>query len=509
MSEYQADNRRIAKNTLFLYFRMAIMMLISIYSSRVILRSLGVVDFGIESVVAGFVSLFSFLNSSLTASIQRFVNFKKAQDGIKGVQDVFCVSVVTQILLAVVFALLLESVGSWYIQHKLVVPPERLDAAFFIFHLTVLSSIVVILEVPFSAIVISYERMNVYAYVSILNAVLRLVAALSIPLFAYDRLMVYGIMLLVISIIESSIYVIYTRVNFKEVFGKFKVEKPLFKDMMSFSGWNMFGAFSFIIKDQGINMILNWFFGPVVNAARGVSMQISSGLKNFVPGVFTAARPQLVEAYAQQNQERVNSIFYSCSKLCFLVLFLVALPVACEIDYILKIWLADNVPQYTNVFTVWILAIALVDILNTPVSMVVLATGKVKVFNLASSLIGFAALPIAYFALKTGAEPQSVYICVFGISALIQLVSLILLQIIANIRLSEYFTKIVLPLGLVMTLSIPLGILSIHLMSPSFLRLVITTAVTMSCVAGASYLFALNASEKMLVKKAIAKIIRR
>ena len=502
MSQTTGSNL-IARNTAFLYIRMVVVMCVSIYTSRVVLQTLGVVDYGIYNVVAGFVALFAFLNSSFNASIQRFYNFEKGTNGDDGVTKVYNTSLCIQALLAVVVLLVAETIGLWYVHHMLVVPAERFYSAVWVYHLSVFQMLIVVLQVPYSAAIVADERMDFYAWMSIFDVVGRLAIVFFLPMLPADKLIMYAILSTTITSVGFLIYYIYSKAKIVQLKFRPVFEKLLFTSMLSFSGWNILGALSVTLRNQGVNVILNWFFGPVVNAARAVSFQIQAALLGFSNNITTAARPQLVESYAIGNIERSKNIMFGLSKVCFLVLFVLVLPISIEINYVLRIWLGDAVPEYSNIFTILILITALIDITNTPVSMIVLATGNNAKLNVASSVIGLLLLPLSFVILKFGSSPVSVYILTIVVSFSIQLSSLLVMRRIVGISLKKYLYDVVIPLAIIVVLS-PILPLSVHfIMEESFLRLIIVTIVAVISVLTFSYQFGLNISEKSLAKNFI------
>ena len=397
MSDNSNKNKRIVKNTVFLYIRMALVLVVSLYTSKVILNTLGVQDYGIYNIVAGFVSMFGFLNASITACIQRYYNYEIGRNGDDGLGRVFTMSCLIECIIAFVVLLLLETFGVWYINNKLVVPDYKLFAANILFQLSCIQMTLVMFQAPFSGAILAKEKMDYYAAVGIIDVFLKLLIVIILPYLLYDSLIVFGCLMTFISIVDFFLYYIYA----KREFAKLRLLRfwdcELFKSMLSFSGWNVFGAVAMVARTQGLNLILNLFFGPVVNAARGVSIQVQGALMGFIGNISMAVRPQIVESYAIGNINRSRDIMFSISKICFLFLFIMALPVCLNIDIILKFWLGDKVPEYTNVFSVLILCTALIDTLNTPITMLIMATGKVKKYCLYTSICGLLVLPVAYF----------------------------------------------------------------------------------------------------------------
>lgn len=499
MSDQSANNKRIAKNTAFLYVRMILVLLVSLVTTRIVLKALGVVDYGIYNVVAGFVSMFSFLNTSMSNGIQRFYNFRLGADDEDSVTDVYNTALQIQGLLAIIILILLETVGVWYMHTQMVIPAERMDTAMWVFQFSVLSMIFVILQIPYSAAIMAYERMDYYAYVSIFDVIAKLIIAYLLMTANYDRLWLYGFLNLMTSIISFGMYLVYSKLHFKHLKIKLKYYKEYFKPMLSFSGWNVFGSFAYMIKGQGLNMLLNVFFGPVVNAARGVSNMIMSAIQGFQGNIVVAFRPQLVKSYSAGEYSRVKKLFYSLSKISYLMLAMLSIPVMMELDYILGLWLGDVVPEYTKSFTVLVLANMVISSLNTPVSQVVHATGEMKNYQIATSLVVCGILPVSWVFLKLGYDPNSVYVISLMMTIVNQVVCNIYLKRIFPYSLSEYLKKVILPC-VVYTLLAPIAPFTLVLMLPSsFIRLMVVGAVSVLASLLIAYVVVLNQSEKSLI----------
>lgn len=512
MQGVSQNNNRIAKNTLFLYIRMAFVLVVSLYTSRVVLRTLGVEDFGVFNVVAGFVSLFSFLNTALASGIQRFYNYELGSRGDEGVRQVYRASILIQFILAAVVFILVELIGIWYIDNKLVISPDRLDAARLVFHFSVFSLLIVIIQIPFSAAILAYERMDYYAIVGIAEVLLKLGIVFALPYLPYDKLVVYAILLLLIHLLDFILYYGYVKMKLPvcKLYKRDKVQRSLVRSMLGFSGWHVFGTFASVMREQGINMILNLFFGPIVNAARGISYQIQSALTGFVQNITMAARPQMVQAYAQDNIHRTLSLMYSVSKICFIALYIMVLPLSYEINYVLGLWLGtEAVPDNTGVFTIIILAIALVDVLNTPISMVVHATGKMRNYQVISSLLSLLSLPVAYYVLKMGAPAVAAFFICLVFRAINQVVCVLILKTIVKISLNDYFKKVILPLLSLIAVTSWMPLIPTSFLSYGFGRLVITTLISIFTVSLFSYFVCLNTTEKQMVKGYYKSIVRR
>lgn len=499
INNINAGNKRIAKNTLFLYIRNFFILIINLYTSRVILNTLGVSDYGIYNVVAGFVSMFGFLNASLTACIQRFYNFVAGQDGWEKVRKVYENAIYIQVTLALIIIIIAETFGVWYLNNHLVIPVERLDAANVLFQFVIISLVLVVLQVPFSSAVMAHEKMNYYASIGVLEVILKLVAVISLPLFSCDRLSLYGLLITTISFISFICYFIYSHRKFPEIRFSFSFDYPLFCKMLDITGWSVFGSFAQVMKGQGLNVILNLFFGPVVNAARGVSYQVKSAVMSFVQNITVAARPQLVEAYSLGDYSRSIGLMNMLSKVCYYLLYMMMLPIVMEIDYILRLWLGDGIPMYTNTFTIIILIIALVDVLNTPVSMIIYASGDVKKYNIVTSFIGLSVLPIAYGLLYFFNEPVLAFWTSFAISVLIQLSSIIILKSITSFKISSYIKTVIFPL-LVFTFFPLLPSLVIHLvMDESLAKFIVQLAASIIFSSLGFFAICLKQEERRLV----------
>lgn len=509
MPDNSSNNKRIAKNTLFLYLRMILVLVVSLYTTRVVLNALGAVDYGIHNVVAGFVTMFAFLNTSMSNGIQRFYNFKLGKEGEEALTQVYNTAVLIQGILAVVVVILLETVGLWYLETKMVIPIERMPTARWIYQFSVLSLVLVIMQIPYSAAIMAHERMNYYAYVSIIDVGLKLAVALWIPHARHDKLLVYGAYIMVVHIVNFLLYFVYSKYNFKSIKLQRGFHKDLFKDMLSFSGWNVLGTFAYMLKNQGLNVLLNAFFGPVVNAARGISATISGAIYGFQGNIVTAFRPQTVQSYAAGNHSRVKSLMFSLSKISYLMLFMLSMPVIIELPYILQLWLGDAVPDYTVPFTMLILINMVIGGLNTPVTQVIHATGRIRNYQIGTSLVMCSILPISWLFLKAGGNPITVYIVSLCITCINQVVCMLILRQEFPYSIKDYLKSIILPCFLVSLVSVIIPIVLHYTMASSFIRLVLVAITGVGGVILSAYYFALNAYEKGMIGDFVKKFLKR
>ncbi|MBR3608620.1 MAG: hypothetical protein IKL50_01890 [Bacteroidales bacterium] len=502
-----AGNKRIAKNSLYMTMRMVVVMFITFYTSRVILEVLGVVDYGVYNVVAGFVTMFGFFNSSISNGIQRFYNFELGKSGVEGACRVYNMAFLIQILLAVIIVIPTEIIGTWYLHNKMVIPEERMFAAEWIFQLSLVTFVLHIMQVPYTAAVMAHERMNFYAVISVLDVVIKLVGVIIIPYLKGDALIIYGVIMAVVALFNLLIYIWYSKHNFEEI----KIEKvfrpTLFKDMISFSGWNVFGTLGQMLKDQGVNLILNFFFGPVVNAARGIANQANGGLQSFVTNITIPVRPQVVQSYAQGNIHRSLNLTYTISKASCYFLLLMAIPILLEIDYILHIWLGDNIPQYTPIFVIIIVLNSFISNLNSAVSAIVHATGRMKVYQLCGGGISFISIVFVYIAMLIWDIPSMALIVILGLDVVRQVIALAVLRsIVKDFSMNRYCKDVIIPLIAVSLLSLIFPLLVHHIMDEGFLRLSVVLIVSTISILLSIYIVGLNNNEKNLVNQLLKNI---
>lgn len=502
-------NTTLAKNAIFLSIRMVFVMFVSLYTSRVFLHALGVEDFGINNVVCGFVAMFSFLNTSLANGIQRFYNSEMSTSGEDGVKLVYNSALLIQGAIAILVVILLETIGVWYIDNKMVIPTERFSTAMWIYQFSVVSSALVIMQTPYSAAVMAYEKMNYYAIVGIVDVLLKLALALIIPYVSGDHLLFYGAMMLVITLLSFIMYVGYAKIKFIALKLKWNVQQDLLKQMITFSSWNFFGTFACMIREQGLNMVLNLFFGPVVNAARGIAYQVSSALQGFVSNISVAAKPQMVSSFVEGNAERTMRLMYSMSKLSFFILYIMAVPVCLEIDYILHLWLGDVVPEHTANFVVLVILTNFMNNLNAPLSNVVYATGKMRNYEVTFSVINILIIPAAYIALMLGCPPEAAFISYFVMTVFVQVGCLCVLRKIVHISLLEYFLRLCCPLLVFSLVAFPFPYIVWSIMHIGFLRVVCVTGITFVVGLIAFYWTCLNGKEKTYVEGFLCNLKRK
>lgn len=404
---HQTSNARVAKNTVFLYFRTLLIIGIGLYISRAILQALGVEDFGIYNVVGGIVLMFSFINSGMVASTQRFISYELGRNDAIRLRQVFSMAVSVHLLLALIILVLAETIGLWFLNTHMNIAPERLYAANWVYQCSIFAFIVIVLTVPYSASIVAHEHMKAFAYGSVLDYVLRLLAVLLLPFVPHDKLIVYSISILLVTVITRLGYVIYCRYHFSECSYLFSRDKSLFMEMFSFAGWSFIGNLGFSVKDQGINILINLFFGAAVNAARGIAYQVSTVVSSFMANFQMAINPQITKRYASGETDSMLRLVFASAKYSFFLLMIIVIPFWIRAPYVLELWLG-NVPDYTVAFLRLVLIMLLVDSMANPLLEAMQATGKIRNFQLVVAIIMLSNLPLSYCILKLGADAYSV-----------------------------------------------------------------------------------------------------
>lgn len=504
------ENKRIARNATFLYLRMIVALIVNLYTSRVLLNALGVEDYGVYNIVAGFVSLFGFLNSTLSSSAQRFYNYEGTIKGANGVQNIYVTSLLTHSVIALVILVILETVGLWYVNNIMVVPNNRLLATNILFQMSTFSMILMMMQIPYSGIVMAKERMDFFALVSLADVFLKLLVALIVSWSDYDNLVVYGALLALVSVFDISMYICYCKKNFPEIRLKRNIDKYVLKSMLSFSGWNIIGTFAFMMKGQGENMLLNYFFGPIINAARGIAYQVNGAISSFSSNIFTAFGPQIVSSYADGEYGRIKKIMFAESKICFSLIALLMVPTSFEMDFFLRLWLGELVPEHTSLFAILVLIDSLICTLNTPCTQIIQATGNIKYYQIGSSIVNICLLLFSWVLLLFGFSAKSIFIAIIFFSCINQLVCIIFVNKNFEFGLTTYFKDVIIHCC-TLTIILPIVPFFIHiLLPPTFIRVIVI--VSSSTIYGlvVIYLTMLNKSERDIVKNIVkSKIIRK
>lgn len=504
----RSNTKKIAKNSIFLYIRLFFALIISLYTSRIVLSMLGEVDFGIYGVVAGFVTMFSFLNTSMTNAIQRFYNFEWGRNGSDSLSIVYTHSLFIQIVLSVLLVVLFESFGVWYIQNIMVIPVERITTALWVFHFSVLSMVLVVLTIPYGAAIMACESMDYYAIIGVLEVLIKLAAAIALQFVSLDKLLFWALLAPISSAFTLVSYFVYCKKYIKSIYIKPVLDKILAKSILSFAGWNLFGTLAGVGKDQGINLVLNFFYGPVVNAARAISVQVNGALMGFVGNVSIAVRPQLIKSYAEGNVSLSLRYMYTITKANYYSFLIIAIVFILEAKFILDAWLGSY-PNHTITFIILVLVTSITDIMNAPISMVVHASGKMRLYQFACGGTVLLSIPFAFlFIYFLDSPPEVGLIMILIFSSIRQvLATVILKKIVPSFFVLEYIRDVIVPLIIVTAISFMPSLLVKNMMGDSIYRFLIILCTSLTSVAIATYFVGLNRNERKFIESIIKKHI--
>ena len=436
-----SSNKKIVKNTLLLYVRMFFMLIINLYTSRIVLDALGVVDYGIYNVVGGVVVLFSYMNSALSLATTRFFSFEM-HNGVERLKMTYNNSIAVQSIFAFIILILAETLGLWLVNHKLVIPADRLIAANYVYQFSVLTTLLSIVAVTYMSSITAHEKMGVFAFVTVIESVLKLVIALCIYRSPIDKLIFYGTGIMLITILMFFVKICYCRKNFEEIKFDRTFDRSEIKKMLSFVGWNFFGATAGMSVGQGLNFVINIFFGPAVNAARGIAFQVEGAVNNFVTSINTAVNPQIVKRYSTNDLDGMFKLVFFSSKISFILLLLISLPIIIDTEYILGLWLKE-VPEHTVLFTRLILIYMLTISLTYAINMSAQATGNIKTFQMTEGLIILLNIPVSVILYKMGCEPYVSFVVMIALSVTAFVAKLFVLSRIVNFPIKSFVFQVI------------------------------------------------------------------
>ena len=502
-----ANNRRIAKNTLLLYVRMLFTMAISLYTSRVVLHVLGVTDYGVYNVVGGVITLLGFLTNSMSGASSRYITFSLGKGDMREMRRTFGNILSIHFLLAGVVLLLGETVGLWFVLEKLRIPADRMDAALWVYHLSVLTAMLGVVSVPYNAAIIAHERMGAFAYIGIVDALLKLVIVYLLWVMPYDKLVIYALLLFGVQVFDRIVYGWYCVRHFEETRARFLFDKRLFKEMFAYAAWTMNGNLAVVGYTQGINILLNLFYGPVVNAARGIAVQVQAVAQSFCNSFQTALNPQLTKSYARGDLPRMHRLLIQSSKFSFFILWLIALPLMLEASLVLRWWLGI-VPEHTENFLRLVLCSSMLATLSNPLLVSVHATGNLKRFQLIEGTMLLSIVPIAYLLLKLfGIRPEYVFCVHIAVELCTQYARMRIVLPMIAMRVGDYARTVVWPVVKVVLVApiIPLMAYLLLRQSVGSFLLVCTVSVFSLCLA--VYYLGCSRSERESLKVVVlAKI---
>lgn len=507
-TQSQENNKRIAKNTLLLYFRMFLMMLIGLYTSRIILDKLGEVDFGIYNVVGGFVTMFTIISGAMTTATQRFLSFEIGKGKDRDVKGIFSTMLIIHIGLAFVILLLGETIGAWFLNTYMNFPPDRFEAVNWVFQFSLLVFILSVINVPYNGALIAYEKMSAFAYFSILDVVLKLAICYIINITPFDRLIVYAVLMALIQIILLLANFIYCRNHFLECRFTGKYDRKFGKEVTSFVSWNLIGSLAGIGKEQGVNVVLNIFFGPTVNAARGIAYQVLGKLNGFVTNFQMAMNPQIIKNYASGEKESMYKLVFRGAKLSYLLLLTLSLPVVIEAQLILNIWL-KNVPNYTVIFLQIAIFTSMLNALSNPLIVSMHASGKVRDYQIVVGCLSLLTLPFVYIAFKIGAEPYMAMIIAFVIELVCHFARLYMLVRSIEFPMWKFIKDVMLRVFCITVFAMILPTLAYKNIDITILRFVVVCLLSFASTIGFGFCLGFNKEDRMKLKNKAASVIRK
>ena len=497
-----SSTSRIAKNTLLLYFRMLLTMGVTLYTSRVILNALGIEDYGIYNVVGGVVAMFGILSGSLSSAISRFITFELGKGDLDKLKRIFCTSVNIQVILIAIITILMETIGIWFLNNKMVIPEERLAAANWVFQFSVVTFALNLLSVPYNAVIIAHEKMSAFAYISIIDCTLKLIVAFIIAYNPFDRLVYYGLLIMVVGLINRMMYAIYSKRHFEEATYRMIFDKGLMKEMFGYGGWTFFGAGSALLMTQGVNLLLNLFFGVTVNAARGIAVQVDHAVNAFVTNFMTALNPQIIKSYAQNDKEYMYSLMFSGAKFSYFLVLFFAVPLICETEYILTLWL-DNYPSYTTSFVRLTIITLMIFVLTNTLITAMQATGKIRNYQLIVGGLGMLVFPVTWICFCYDCPPEAAYysnIIIF----ILQLISrLFLLKNMVGMSIKRFIKEVLFSSLIVTALVFAFVLLIQYVIDNQSARFLTVVLLGSAFSAAAIYVFGLKQNEKKFIKNQI------
>lgn len=498
MAQTSDNNKRIAKNTALLYFRMLFLMFIGLFTSRVNLQSLGVDNFGIYNVVGGVVAMLAIFTGALSVAISRDITYELGRGNKEKLNAVFSSAVTIQILMAVLIVIVAEIAGVWFLNNKMVIPADRLYAANWVLQFSIAMFALNLISVPYNACIIAHEKMSAFAYITIYEAIMKLIIAYTVFVTPFDKLITYAALLLFLALTMRLIYGFYCARKFDECHYHFVFDKRMLRQMGGFAGWTMIGNLAWVGYSQGLNILLNLFFGPSVNAARGVAMQVNEKVSSFATNFQMALNPQITKSYASKDLDRMHTLIYASSKYSFFMLLLLSLPIMIEAPSILHYWLG-LVPEHTVWFVRLTFMILMVDTIANPLTVGAQANGNIKRYQITLGCVSLLIVPIAYFALKLGGKPEIVFLVHLFIVLIAQCLRLYLVRGLILLPIQQYIKKVVIRIAIVACISVLLPIFLHNYWPSNFIYMLMNCIISCSCVAICVYWFGLNKGERKMV----------
>lgn len=510
MADMSTNNKRIAKNTLFMYLRMLLTMVVSLYTSRVVLNTLGIEDFGIYNIVGGVVVLFTFINSAMSTGTQRHLSYELGKPGQGNITEVFNACLRIHIWLSIIVFILAETVGVWFLNTQMNFPSNRMEAVNWVYQFSIFGCLANIIRVPYQASIIAYERMSFYAYMGIIEAALKLVIVYLLLIFSVDKLMLYSFLTFFVVLLVTLWFTLFCHKTFVRIRFKKVRTKQLYKNLVSFSGWAMFGSIANLGLQQGLNIIINIFYGVALNAAVGVANQVNSAVMNFVSGFQQALNPQLIKSQAEGDKERQFQLICESSKLSFFIMFILAFPLLINLDFILTLWLGKYPPHTASICSLIIIG-ALIECLSGPLWVTIFATGNIKIYQVVISALLFLNVPLSYIGGKFGFSAENMFL-VRNITYILAFsIRLIFLKRMINLNIIAFIKNVVFPIIKVLSivvLPISFAMNSFITQSNSFSSLVVQTIIICIIEIIVVYYFGLQLKERSYMQKLVRSKIK-
>lgn len=488
---------------------MIIVMAVSLYTSRIVLSTLGASDFGIYNVVGGVVTIMVFLNSALGASTSRFLTYELGHGDFASLKNTFSATLNLHLFIALVVLIFGETLGLWFLNNKLVIPEDRMYAAFWVYQFSIITTMINFTQIPYSATLISHENMSVYAYVGLYEGFSNLFIVLLLRISPIDKLIFYGLLLMLNRLAIQFFYRFYSKKRYAECRFCLVWDKRLYKKLLSYSGWDLFGGLSAVSQNQGVNIIINIFFGPVVNASRAIASQVQSAVSVFASNFLIASRPQVIKRFARDDIQGMYNLTFKAAKYAYCLMLAFVAPICLEIEFVLRLWLGNSVPEYTSTFTLIVLLTCLLGTFHTASLMPYHAIGRIKIGNLFGGSIMVAALPISYFLFKIGYPPESALITIFFTNLGQQFLTWIIIHKYQKFCYKVLIKKVYLPCLIISLISITPSIFICYFMQVSLVRFFINLTLFETLLLLALWVIGLDYPEKELVKSYIRKIIHK
>lgn len=503
-----SDNKRIAKNTLLLYIRTLFVMVISLYTSRVVLQALGVDDYGVYQVVGGVVAMFSIISNALSSAISRFITFEIGHGDKDKLRKIFSTSVIIQIGLALIVLVAVEVIAIWFLETQMQIPDGRMDAARWVLQCSLITFCINLISIPYNACIIAHEHMKAFAYVSVLDALLKLGVCFCIMALPSDKLISYAILLTVVALIIRLIYGIYCHKHFEETRGKIVFDKTIFKEMAGFSGWSFFTNTNHLLNTQGVNMLMNVYFGVTVNAARGIATQVENAVLAFVTNFTTAINPQITKSFAAGETDRTQDLVCRGAKFSYLAMLLLSIPIICETETILNIWLPE-VPQYTVIFTQLSLVLGTIDCLGATGFTAVMASGRIKKYALILTPIGFLEFPLTWIFFSLGSSVVWTYYLYIMVKFTVLIVRTYLLKEFVGLKFSMFLQRTLLPAVITTIIAAIPALIIVYLLPVGILRFFVSLFVGVLSAATASFYIGMTKGERTVIKSKIQDFLSK